>query len=126
MEFHLQRTLAAIEAEVRKFRVFVLGDDEPLRKATVDVDATLCYEAFRLDEAAAPVRRLRAALETLGRPAKLAVGQGGSDANVFNSRGLPTANLGCGMHGVHSPEERASLPEMVRTVETLYELVTNG
>lgn len=50
-------------------------------------------------------------------------GQGGSDANVFNRRGLPACVYGCGMHGAHSHRERANLDEMEACVATLRELV---
>ncbi|MCI5179961.1 MAG: hypothetical protein D3911_11700, partial [Candidatus Electrothrix sp. AW3_4] len=40
------------------------------------------------------------------------VAGGGSDANIFNSCGLPTAIIATGMTHVHSTEEQVSLADM--------------
>jgi tripeptide aminopeptidase len=96
---------------------------EAVRKATVDVDVNVAYEAFRLAEDTPLVQALRAAIAAGGGAPRCVTGQGGSDANILNSRGLPAAVLGCGMHGAHSVRERASLGEMGMTVETLLRLL---
>ena len=55
--------------------------------------------------AAAAVRsiRRRMTLETTG---------GGSDANIFNAHGVPTAIVGCGFDNPHSPAERVAVAEL--------------
>lgn len=42
----------------------------------------------------------------------LVTGGGGSDANIFNQRGLVTLNLGVGMEKVHSTEERVKIANL--------------
>ena len=67
-----------------------------------------------------------AAARACGAEQLTVVAQGGSDANVLNARGVPAAVMGCGMHGAHSPRERADLEEMSRAVEMLLAVVTTG
>ena len=136
LDFHLSRTLASIEASVREARVYVgsgvggrgIGDDgdevDSIRKATVEVDVISCYSGYRLNEDSLPVKLLAAGMEkcSMEKP-DLVVAQGGSDANVYNARGLPSAVLGCGMHAVHGNTERANLEEMCQTVDILSQLL---
>jgi tripeptide aminopeptidase len=53
---------------------------------------------------------------------RLAAIRGGTDGARLSELGLPTPNLGVGMHNFHSPFEYACLTEMERTVEVLLEL----
>ncbi len=130
LDFHLTRTLATIESTVREARLYIsdsnkggIGDDNsdecPIRKATVEVDVVSCYESYRLDDDSAPVTILKNAITKSGLEFKSIIAQGGSDANILNARGLPSAVLGCGMHGVHGTTERANLDEMVKCAEIL-------
>lgn len=138
LDFHLSRVLTTIESSVRESSIYIsqrkesdgIGDDAdndtPVRKATVEVDIISCYEAYRLAYDCAPVVFLKRAIEACGLPFNSIVAQGGSDANAFNTVGLPSAVLGCGMHGVHSSTERANIDEMVDCVRVLVNLVSNG
>lgn len=130
LDFHLNRALTTIEASVREARIFIsravsggIGDDsagqEPLRKATVEVDVVNCYESYRIGEDSLPYRLLRKAVGASGLDFSATLAQGGSDANIYNAQGLPSVVLGCGMHGVHCSNERASLDEMCRCTEVL-------
>ncbi|HEX5468098.1 MAG TPA: M20/M25/M40 family metallo-hydrolase [Gaiellaceae bacterium] len=60
----------------------------------------------------------RAGLE----PTPIDVG-GGSDANVFNVRGLPCANLANGMTQVHTPDERIAVSDLDTMLGVTLELV---
>lgn len=137
LDFHLSRVLTTIESSVRESSIFIsdrkasgIGSDaeyeNPVRKATVEVDIISCYEAYKLADDCAPVILLKRAIESSGLPFEAVSAQGGSDANAFNAYGLPSAVLGCGMHGVHSTCERASIPEMTNCLRVLLHLVSNG
>jgi tripeptide aminopeptidase len=124
LDHHLEATLAVIEAAVREARVYLLGDDlpadeDPVRKATVEVEVDRCYEAYRVPETALPVRILTEAIRAEGGEPALRVAAGGSDANGLNARGCTAVVYGCGMHGAHSVRETADLREMARAVCTL-------
>lgn len=38
---------------------------------------------------------------------------GGSDANIFNEKGLPTTNLGLGMQEEHTPKEKIAINDLI-------------
>jgi tripeptide aminopeptidase len=44
---------------------------------------------------------------------------GGSDTNVFNGKGLPTVNVGIGMHEIHSVGEWIDTRDLARVVAWL-------
>ncbi len=67
----------------------------------------------------------RSAAESLNRPINYVVAGGGSDANIFNARGLSTAILGIGMENVHSTDELISLDNMIRTLELVVAVSTS-
>lgn len=48
---------------------------------------------------------------------------GGCDANVFNEKGITVANLGSGMHNIHTVREWVSIKEMAQTTEIVLEVV---
>ena len=48
---------------------------------------------------------------------------GGSDANVFTSRGLEVANLACGMRDIHTVNEWVDVQDLFATAEHLVELL---
>lgn len=54
----------------------------------------------------------------------LASSGGGSDANIFNSRGLATLNLAVGMENVHSTDERVKIENLYLVTEVIINLLT--
>jgi tripeptide aminopeptidase len=89
-----------------------------------DVSFSPQYASMRIAESSPVVQRVRKSGDLLGRNVELTVAGGGSDANIFNSRGLPTVILGTGMTDVHTTAENISLGDMVRTAELVLSLVT--
>lgn len=80
--------------------------------AKVQTEIELLYPEFCLQESDLVVRIAQEAASQLGRKASLVKSGGGSDANILNSRGLPTANLGVGMRQVHTREEHVFLKDL--------------
>ena len=64
------------------------------------------------------------AFENLGRPCSREIVRGGTDGSVLTEKGLPTPNLSCGQHNIHSVLEFACLDEMVAATEHLIELLS--
>jgi len=91
----------------------------------VDVDIAMVHEysAFALSGRSPVVRLSKAAVSDLGLKAELLASGGGSDANIFNARGLPTVNLTAGMMQVHSPDEHCSLDDVERLCAVILRLV---
>ena len=106
-----------------------------LEKITSELSATEPRAGFVLTFAE-QYRNLRYGLERDPRPAEFArealrragltpvskAIRGGTDGSNLTARGLPTPNLFCGMHEVHSPREWVSLQDMQKSVETLLHL----
>jgi tripeptide aminopeptidase len=80
------------------------------------------YRAYRLAETEPVVQRALAAARTCGFDTALHASGGGSDANIFNEKGLPTIVIGLDYREIHSPNEwipLASLNAAARLAEAL-------
>ncbi len=71
----------------------------------VDLDIQEHFRGYRWDDDSLPLRLVEAALADAGIEARHVAGGGGSDSNVFNSRGLAAVTLGVGFERVHSSHE---------------------
>jgi tripeptide aminopeptidase len=93
-------------------------------QAQIDVNVVPSY----LNMADGLVREPRAvayaekALQRLGRTSRKTIVRGGTDGSRLTELGLPTPNLSCGAHSIHSPKEWASLDEMLLGVKWLVSL----
>lgn len=90
----------------------------------VDVTVTIDedFRGYVHSDESLPVRLALAAFAACEVEPHPIGGGGGSDANVFNLRGLPAATLGVGFEDVHSPQERlavARLAELYRVAHAL-------
>lgn len=65
------------------------------------------------------------AAKGLGRELRLNMTGGGSDANIFNSKGLATVIMGVGMQNVHSTSEYIRLDDMIGAAELVLEIIGN-
>lgn len=81
------------------------------------------YHRFRLSEDAEVVRVATAAAEKLGFPVKYEVGGGGSDANVFNEKGIPSLICATGARDPHTLGETVSISGMYKAAQWLVEMV---
>ena len=113
--------LAAKRAVVEQI-VADLRAAEP--RARFDLTFTEQYRNMRywLEQDMRPVEFAREAIRRAGLTPKSTAIRGGTDGSNLTARGLPTPNLFCGMHEVHSPREWVSLQDMAKAVETLLHL----
>jgi tripeptide aminopeptidase len=111
--------LADVVQEILDSFAFGAAEAECELETTVDED----YEGyrFRRDD---PVFALAcAAVERAGfEPRPVEVG-GGSDANVFNARGVPCVNIANGMANVHTADEHIAVADLEAIVRVSLELV---
>jgi tripeptide aminopeptidase len=63
------------------------------------------------------------AASNLGRTLALKKTGGGSDANIFFSKGIVTGVIGTGMKDIHTVRESIRLEDMVKTVSLLLEII---
>lgn len=132
---HSLNKLAAHTAEIQRTFQQVIEDcpsplppaqrDEgetpvPAPAPSVTISVQLEYPAMRLEPADPVLARLREAGRILGRPLDFQIAGGGSDANIFNSLGLPTAIIATGMDKVHTTDERLDLQDLIRLTELLF------
>lgn len=134
VDFYVKQAEATIQAAALEHCKFVVGPDhglggdgpdaeDPVKHASAEIDTTVCYHCYRHTEETPVVRHLSQAIQSAGFEPGYVVAQGGSDANIYNRNNLPTAVIGCGMHGAHSVRERATPSEMEDTVRVLLEAV---
>jgi tripeptide aminopeptidase len=93
--------------------------------ADCEVDVTLeeKYRAYRLGPGD-PVYDLAArGLQAAGFEARPIVAGGGADANVFNLKGRPCANLANAMYRIHSADEHIAVADLDAMVEVTLSLL---
>lgn len=94
--------------------------------ATVEIDHQRHYDAFNIPEDAPVVRVAQAASRALGWEPVLRTTLGGSDANVFNSKNLPTVVVATGMDLIHTHDERMSRRDLIDTARLAYQLLVEA
>lgn len=92
----------------------------------VEISVRSNYRSYRLDPDAAPVRRAEEAARRLGLTVRHRSTGGGSDANYFNERGIPTAVLCCGFEKVHTCEERMPVSQLTLLAQWVAAILDGG
>ena len=96
------------------------GDNKP----SVAIDIVDDYPPLALAEDAPVLLRVQKAAGACGKELHYIVAGGGSDANIFNGFGLPTAIVASGMNKVHTVNEQLDLNDLVNLTELLFALAT--
>ncbi len=91
--------------------------------ATVHIDHKRHYSGFIIDPNAAVVRYAQRASEAVGLPFGLRTTLGGSDANIYNAKGIPTIVVATGMDKIHTHEEEISVESLHQTASLVYQIV---
>jgi tripeptide aminopeptidase len=93
--------------------------------AKIDVDVKTQYRNMRDGMGKEPraVPHAMEAVKRAGLEPKQLVIRGGTDGARLTELGLPTPNLSCGEHNIHSPLEWTCLEEMEANVKTVLELL---
>jgi tripeptide aminopeptidase len=92
-------------------------------QARVDVTVERQYEQLHIADGAPVVALVAGAARGLGRPFKTRATGGGSDANVYATRGIEVANLACGMRDIHTVNEWVDLKDLHTTASIVLETV---
>ena len=106
--------LAWLEGQFRK--VF---DETAARypNARISLDITNTYQAYRIGPDNSAVVTIGNALDKLGLSPVMEASGGGSDANVFNQRGITALPVGIGVRSFHTTWETAEIPEVLQGAE---------
>jgi tripeptide aminopeptidase len=94
--------------------------------ATVEVAHRRLYDGYDVPDDAPAFACLRAAAPAHGLEVVKVRSIGGSDTNVFNQKGLPTVNVGLGMHEIHSADEWIDAGDLARVVAWVGEALLGG
>lgn len=91
--------------------------------ATVEIDHVRHYDSYHIPDDAPVVKIALAASKNLGLESALRTTLGGSDANVYNAKGIPTIVVATGMEFIHTHDERIARKDLVLTAELARELI---
>ncbi|MCL1631895.1 M20/M25/M40 family metallo-hydrolase [Sporolactobacillus sp. CPB3-1] len=90
-------------------------------KANVHVD--FMYPGYTFNAEDAVVQLASKAAEAVGRTPHLLQSGGGSDANIFCGKGIPTVNLGVGYEQIHTIHEKIAIAELHMASELALALI---
>jgi tripeptide aminopeptidase len=113
--------LTALRERIEKI-VAELRAAEPRAKFTLTFTEQYRNMRYWLEQDLRPVEFAREAIRRAGLLPRSSAIRGGTDGSNLTQRGLPTPNIFCGMHEVHSQREWVSLQDMTKAVETLVHL----
>ena len=127
---HCPEKVASLLATIKQAFAQVIADwSDASGKArglpALEFRAKQDFPAMQLRAEDAVLQRLDAAALRSNISLKHEVAGGGSDANIFNSCGLPTAIIATGMTHVHSTEEQVSLEDMTNLTALLLALAAD-
>ncbi|RYG48647.1 M20/M25/M40 family metallo-hydrolase [bacterium] len=90
---------------------------------TVEVLHDRHYKSYEVADDAPVVRVAQAASRSLGLDPKLRTTLGGSDANIYNAKGVPCLVVATGMEEIHTHSEKISRRDLVDTARLAYALI---
>lgn len=91
--------------------------------AKIEIDHVRHYSAYHVPEDARVVSVARQASRNLGFDPVLRTTLGGSDANIYNAKGVPCVVVATGMDKIHTHEERITRRDLVNTARLAYEII---
>ncbi|MBK9712211.1 MAG: M20/M25/M40 family metallo-hydrolase [Kouleothrix sp.] len=103
--------------------VAALEEAARVRGASVQVDITHKYDAYRLSEDLPIIQRLGALLREMGVQPSFQISGGGSDVNVLAQRNLQVANVSVGYREIHSTGEHIAVADLSRAAELVVRLL---
>ncbi|MBI5706244.1 MAG: M20/M25/M40 family metallo-hydrolase [Armatimonadetes bacterium] len=90
--------------------------------AEVKIDHERHYDSYHVAEDQKVVQVAQAASRALGFEPALRTTLGGSDANVYNTKGVPCIVVATGMEKIHTHEECISIQGLVDTARLAYQI----
>ncbi|MGC9109594.1 MAG: M20/M25/M40 family metallo-hydrolase [Caldimicrobium sp.] len=88
-----------------------------------EVNFTRVFKAFHIEEKDPLLEIVKKAGERIGLTIRVKKKEGGSDANVFNERGIKCVILGTGMQKVHTTEEFIRIKDLLNSARLVFEIV---
>lgn len=94
-----------------------------LENARVELEVNRLYSAYHIKEDHKLLQMVKKAGETLNLPINIQSTGGGSDANIFNGKGISCINIGIGYDEVHTVNEYLKIPELVKATALTVKIV---
>ena len=91
----------------------------------VDFKAVNEYPSFNIPKDAPIMGILQKAADTVHIKLEPEETGGGSDTNIFNSKGIEAVDISVGMDKVHSVDERILIDDLVKAAEFVIAIITN-
>lgn len=124
----------SIKAEARSTNIQTLDDQIAHMKqrfvdaaqkwgAEVEFNHVRHYRSYDIDASSTVVRIAQEASRNLGLNPELRTTLGGSDANVFNAKGVPSIVIATGMQKIHTHDEHISRADLIKTAELSLEIL---
>ena len=98
----------------------------PQCECDVDIDVARMFTGYRVAPSATPLAVAEAALRDCGYVPQRVASGGGSDANVFQARGLPILNLANGTERNHEPGERVTVAALEGMLDVALTLLSHA
>lgn len=117
--------LDGLEAKRQILRELVaqLQQEEPQAELNLVINKQYRNMRYWLEEDTRPVDYALEAVRAVGLEPKLNIIRGGTDGSNLTERGLPTPNIFCGFHEVHSQREWVSLQDMMKSAKTVLQVI---
>ncbi len=112
----------AEQAELLRAIAKGLEAEHPKARVSIEIKKQYRNMAEGLGRDPRAVALVADAMRSVGLEPRFEAIRGGTDGSRLTELGLPTPNIGVGMHNFHSPLEYACLDEMEKTVEVLVAL----
>ena len=92
--------------------------------ASLEWNPVTNYVSYRVPEDSEMVKDLLACIDQIGREKLVTLGGGGSDANIYNQKGIQAVVLGTGMTKVHTTSECIKISNLNDTARLALALLT--
>lgn len=92
---------------------------------TAEVNVKYMYDGYAFHASDSFVKIAMEAAEESGLVPALKKSNGGSDANIFNSLGIPTVNLAVGYEHIHTTKEKIKIEELYRLTTFVLTIIQN-
>jgi len=101
----------------------IIEDTAQEFKAKAKVKINEEYQCYNLSPDDQVIKIAMKALKNMGLQPELCPSGGGSDANIFNKKGLPSAVLSVGMEKVHTVDEYIFVKNLKNSAEYILSIV---
>jgi len=92
--------------------------------AKANFESKIVYPAYCHEESEPVVQLASAAIKQIGKTPRCFHSGGGSDANIFNGKGVPTVNLAVGYEHIHTTNEQIKVENLVKISELAQTIIS--